>query len=193
MSKKLKNVKAVKEMVAGTHKSQTKTTIGFGETKTFVKREVGERWSDDEGNLWEQKNGYKVKLGKLSELRQEINTFSKCRKEICTCTNPNRNDIKMKTIHDMCFDCVIEMEHELRVQGKFQDYEKGKMLSNLKAWLRQAEIEKDALKAGLKAKFVNEDGSFEEWDGMSWEEMEEKIDNEFRLFRENYIQGWENK
>ena len=30
MSKKLKNVKAVKEMIAGTHKSQTKTTIGFG-------------------------------------------------------------------------------------------------------------------------------------------------------------------
>ena len=70
MSKKLKNVKAVKEMVAGTHKSQTKTTVGFGETKTVVKREVGDRWTDDNGNVWEQKKGYKVKLGKLSELRK---------------------------------------------------------------------------------------------------------------------------
>ena len=99
MSKKLKNVKAVREMVAGTHKSQTKTTVGFGETKTIVKREVGDRWTDDNGNVWEQKKGYKVKLGKLSELRKELNTFPNCKKEICTCTNPKRNDIKMKTIH----------------------------------------------------------------------------------------------
>ena len=35
MSKKLKNVKAVREMIAGTHKSQTKTNVSFGETKTL--------------------------------------------------------------------------------------------------------------------------------------------------------------
>ena len=51
MSKKLKNVKAVTEMIAGTHKSQTKTNVSFGETKSFVKREVGDQWTDDEGTL----------------------------------------------------------------------------------------------------------------------------------------------
>ena len=193
MSKKLKNVKAVKEMIAGTHKSQTKTTIGFGETKTFVKREVGDRWTDDEGNVWEQKKGYKVKLGKLSELRKELNTFPNCKKDICTCTNPKRNDIKMKTIHGMCFDCVIDMEHQLKIEGKYKEYEKNKILANMKSWFKQAEIEKEALKAGLKAKFVNEDGSFEEWNGMSWDEMEEKIENEFRIFKENYIQKVESR
>ena len=55
MSKKLKNVKAVREMIAGTHKSQTKTNVSFGETKTFIKRKVGEQWTDDDGTLWEQK------------------------------------------------------------------------------------------------------------------------------------------
>ena len=38
MSKKLKNVKAVREMIAGTHKSQTKTNVSFGQTKTYIKR-----------------------------------------------------------------------------------------------------------------------------------------------------------
>ena len=193
MSKKLKNVKAVKEMVAGTHKSQTKTNVSFGEKKTFVKREVGDRWTDDDGTLWEQKKGYKVKLGKLSELRQNLNKFPNCKKEICTCTNPKRNDIKMKTIHGMCFDCVIEMEHKLKIEGKYEEYEREKILANMKSWLKGAEVEKEALKTALKAKFVNEDGSIEEWNEMSWDEVEKKIDNEFRLFKENYLKKWEEK
>ena len=32
------------------NKTQTKTNVSFGE-KTFVKREVGERWTDDDGTL----------------------------------------------------------------------------------------------------------------------------------------------
>jgi len=185
---KLNNVKAVKEMIAGTHRTQTKNTIAFGESKDFVKREVGDQWTDDDGNLWEQKKGYKVKLGKLSELRNEINTFPKCQKEVCTCVNPNRNDLKMKSIHGMCFDCVIDMEHQLKIDGKYEEYERQKMLDNGKAWLKQAELEKEALKVAIKAQYINEDGSIENWDGMTWEEMETKIENEFEIFKTNFIE-----
>ena len=190
---KLNNVKAVKEMIAGTHRTQTKNTVSFGESKEFIKREVGDQWTDDEGNIWEQKKGYKVKLGKLSELRKELTTFPKCQKEVCTCTNPTRNDLKMKAIHGMCLDCVVDMENNLKIEGKYGEYERQKMLENGKAWLKQAELEKEALKVAIKARFINEDGSFEDWDGMSWDEMEEKIENEFRIFRENFIQELENK
>ena len=193
MSKKLKNVKAVREMIAGTHKSQTKTNVSFGEKKTFVKRKVGEQWTDDDGTLWEQKKGYKVKLGKLSKLREELTKFPKCKKDICTCTSPKRNDIYMKGIHGMCFDCVIEMEHQMRIDGTYEEYERKKIYANMTSWLKKAEIEKEALKTALKAKFVNEDGSIEEWNEMSWEDVEKKIDNEFRLFKENYLKKWEEK
>ena len=57
----------------------------------------------------------------------------------------------MKTIHGMSFDCVIDMEHKLKLEGNFKEYEKNKMLANMKSWFKQAEIEKEALKAGLKA------------------------------------------
>ena len=187
MSKKLKNVKAVSEMIAGTHKSQTKKTIGFSEVKSFIKREVGETWVDEDGNNWEQKKGYKVKLGKLSELRNDLNSFPNCDKEVCTCTNPKRNDQKMKVIHGKCFDCVIDMEHNLKLNGGYGAYERTKMSQNGTAWLTQAKLEKEALKSAMKAKFINEDGSFEEWDGMSWLELEEKIDSEFELFQNNFI------
>jgi len=190
---KLQNIKAVKEMIAGNHRTQTKNTVAFGESKDFIKREVGDQWTDGEGNIWEQKKGYKVKLGKLSELRNDINTFPKCRKDVCTCTNPKRNDLKMKAIHGMCFDCTIDMEHQLKTEGKYEEYERQKMLDNGKAWLKQAELEKEALKLAIKARYINEDGSIEEWDGTTWEEMEEKIENEFRMFKENFIQKLENK
>ena len=188
---KLNNVKAIKEMIAGTHRTQTKTTIGFDEVTQFIKKEVGDRWTDDEGQLWEQKKGYKVKLGKLSELRNELNTFPKCQKEVCTCTTPKRNDLKMKAVHGVCFDCVIDMEHQLKIEGKYQEYERSKMLENGKAWLKQAELEKETLKLALKAKFINEDGSVGEWDGVSWEEFETKIENEFCTFKENFIEKLE--
>jgi len=193
MSNKLKNVKAVKEMIAGTHKSQTKTNVSFGETKEVIRREVGDQWTDDDGNIWEQRKGYKVKLGKLSKLRDELTKFPNCKKDICTCTNPKRNDIKMKTIHGMCFDCVIQMEHQHKLDGTFEEYEREKIHANMKSWLGKAEIEKEALKTALKARFVNEDGSIEEWNDMSWEQVEEKIDNEFRLFKNNYLKKWEDK
>ena len=184
---KLNNIKAVKEMIAGNHRTQTKNTVAFDGEKEVVKREVGDQWTDNDGNIWEQKRGYKVKLGKLSELRNEINTFPKCPKDVCTCTTPKRNDLKMKPIHGMCFDCVIDMEHQLKIEGKYEEYERQKLLENGKAWLKQAELEKETIKLGLKAKFLNEDGSFEEWGGQSWEEVEQKIENEFRIFRENFI------
>tara|TARA_R110000737_G_scaffold49497_5_gene70337 strand:+ start:8348 stop:8929 length:582 start_codon:yes stop_codon:yes gene_type:complete len=190
---KLNNIKAVKEMIAGNHRTQTKNTVSFGEGKDFIKREVGQQWLDDDGNTWEQKKGYKVKLGKLSELRADVQTFSNCSKETCTCLTPSRNDLKMKVIHDMCFNCVISMEHQLRIDGTYDEYEKNKILENSKAWLKQAELEKETIKLAMKARFVNEDGSLEDWDGGSWEEIESKIDNEFQMFRENFINKLENK
>jgi hypothetical protein len=188
---KLNNIKAVKEMIAGNHRTQTKNTVGFDEQKEFVKREVGEQWTDNDGNIWEQKKGYKVKLGKLSELRDSLKDFPNCKEGCTSHMNPTRNDLRMKVIHGMCLDCVIEMEHKLKMEGKYEEYERSKILENAKAWLKQAELEKDTIKLAMQARFVNEDGSLEEWDGMSWSEMEEKIENEFRTFRENFIQKLE--
>jgi phage FluMu protein Com len=48
MSKKLKNIKAVNEMILGEHKTQTKKVVSFDESK-FIKREVGATWVDDKG------------------------------------------------------------------------------------------------------------------------------------------------
>ena len=61
-------------------------------------------------------------------------------------------------------------------------------MANAEAWLKQAELEKEVLKTTLKASFINEDGSIEEWaEGMTPEELEEKLDKDFETFRKNFI------
>ena len=85
---KLKNIKAVQEMLGGEHKTQTKKTVSF-DKKEVVRREVGDTWTDDKGQKWEQRNGYKVKVGKLSELREELKKFPNCKDGCEQCTNNN--------------------------------------------------------------------------------------------------------
>ena len=64
MSKKLQNIKAVNQMLAGEHSFQTNKTVGFSSNNSEVKtRLVGETWEviDPKTNITyihEQKNGY---------------------------------------------------------------------------------------------------------------------------------------
>jgi hypothetical protein len=120
------NVESLKQMLQGKHTTQNKIQVTVGDYAPTVSRKVGEKWTDEDGNEWEQKEGYATKLGKewQQELRKELSTFSNCPKEVCTCTLPNHLDKKMKAIHNMCFDCVIAMEHKLRIQGKYKEFYK---------------------------------------------------------------------
>ena len=186
MSKKLKNIKAVSEMLEGKHKTQTKKTIAF-DGKEVVRREVGELWTDTKGQEWEQRKGYKVKVGKLAKLREELKGFPNCRKDVCTCTDAGQADLKMKAYHGMCLDCVVEMEHTMKLVGEYDEYERKRLLNNAEAWLTNAEVEKEVLKSTIKAAFVNEDGSIEEWSGGSEEDVIAKIDNGFEKFKTEFI------
>tara|TARA_R110001592_G_scaffold87117_5_gene257314 strand:- start:35370 stop:35984 length:615 start_codon:yes stop_codon:yes gene_type:complete len=185
--RKLKNIKAVKEMLEGKHKTQTKKTVSFDKNKEVVKRNAGDVWTDEDGQKWEQKRGYKVKLGKLHKLRDDLKKFPNCRKDVCTCTDAGQVDLKMKAYHGMCLDCVIDMEHQLKMDGTYDEYEKKKLLANAEAWLKQAEIEKDILKYSIEANFINEDGSIEKWGGLNKDEVIERIETGFQKFKEDYI------
>ena len=183
---KLKNVKAVKEMLEGKHKTQTKKTVSF-EKKEFVKREVGEIWTDEDGQEWTQKKGYKVKLGKLHKHRHEMKQFPNCKDGCESYLDPGQADLKMKAYHGMCLNCVVEMEHKLKMEGKYEEYEKKKMLANAEAWLKKAEFEKDILKGSIEAQFINEDGSIEKWGGLNKDEVIDKIERGFEKFKTEYI------
>lgn len=203
MSKKLQNVKAVQQMLDGTHKFQTKKTVGFSDAKSKAKqsehREVGDIWeeTDVNGNTYviEQRDGFRIRKTKNSDvfqsIRDELQSFPNCRKDVCTCIGTHHLDQKMRKIHGMCFDCVIEMEHELKKSGKYKEYEQSKIRENALAWLRDAERDVEMLKQAYTQaqEFVsNSDGVTETWSAkMSVEEFENTIQKQFEEFKTKFL------
>jgi hypothetical protein len=202
MSKKLQNVKAVQQMLDGTHKFQTKKTIGFSDaqSKKSEHREIGDVWeeTDSNGNVHvvEQREGFRIRKTKNSEIfqsiRDELQSFPNCRKDTCTCVGTHQLDQKMRKIHGMCFDCVIEMEHELKKAGKYDEYEQNKIRENAMAWLRDAERDVDLLKQAYTQvqQFVsNSDGQVEHWSAkMTAEEFENTIQKQFEEFKTKFLE-----
>jgi hypothetical protein len=90
----------------------------------------------------------------------------------------------MWKVHKMCIDCVIDMEHEHKLNGTYEQYEKDLMRKNIEAWLIDARAEMGAIKELLtKAEFVNSDGTVEKWDS-PWkgkeQELEELLEKDFQ-------------
>jgi len=204
MSKKLQNTKAIQQMLDGTHKFQTKKPVGFSDAEQVAKRnerhEVGDTWEEmDSGTgityIYEQRDGFRVKKTKASDalqsIREEIRAFPNCRKETCTCIGTHHLDQKMRKIHGMCFDCTIEMEHELRKEGKFEEYEQSKIRENKLAWLAAAERDVAMLKQAYTqaSKFVtNSEGQQEAWTArMTSEEFDETIQKQFDKFKQEFL------
>lgn len=201
---KLQNIKAISEMLEGTHKFQTKKSTGFSDAEATAKKnakhEVGEIWEEVDSAsgvtyIIEQRDGFRVKKTKNSEvfqeIRDELRIFKNCRKETCTCLTPNRIDEKMRKVHNMCFDCVVEFEHELRTTGKYEEYEKEKIRANAIAWLKSAEQDMKLMKAAYTSamEFVSStNGDVETWKAkMTKEEFEEKIESDFAKFKEDFL------
>lgn len=203
MSNKLQNIKAIQQMLDGTHKFQTKKTIGFSDAKDVAKKseyhKIGDIWEEIDASgvvyIIEQRDGFRIKKTKNSDvfqsIREELRAFPNCRKDVCTCIGTHPLDQKMRGIHGMCFDCVIEMEHDMKKAGTFDEYARNKVKENALAWLRDAERDVELLKQTYTqaSQFVtNTDGETESWAAkMTSEEFEETIQKEFDKFKENFL------
>ena len=197
MELKIDSLQDIKKLLEDKHDIQNRIILGYDEIdkEEQTTREIGEKWFDSDGNEWEQKKGYKVKLGKewQQELHEYLNTFPNCNKETCTCMFPKKLDEKMKKIHGMCFDCVVEMEHKIRLEGKWEEYEKRKVKENALSWLKEAERDKNLIVDELsRLEFTNDFGDIEKWNTpLNKEELLKKIENEFIEFRKNFIEKLE--
>jgi hypothetical protein len=75
MSKKLQNVKAVQQMLDGSHKFQTKKTTGFSDAKLVAQKNerhtIGDVWeeTDSTGNIFviEQKMAFELEKQKIQK------------------------------------------------------------------------------------------------------------------------------
>ena len=83
-------------------------------------------------------------------------------------------DEKMWAIHKTFFNCVIDMEHEIMKTGKWQEYEKTKMLANANSYFKEMEdVIKEFTKEHTTKAHVTEDGLVERWKDVSKDRLED--------------------
>ena len=194
MSTKLQNMRAVRQMLDGTHKTQSSTKVAMANNEKAIeeKRQIGDIWKDEKGEEWEQRAGFKIKKGKLDEIRHMINA-NKMPAECPKCGQPmsKKLDMTFWKLEKHCFDCQVDFEHQLRIEGKYEQYEKDRILKNAESWLADAEQEaKEIIEAFRNPlAFANSDGTMEQWEGgMSGDEIANKIQEEFELFKTNFLE-----
>ena len=101
--------------------------------------------------------GGKTRESELSKVMQSIRMPLFCPK--CKKAMKKKLDDKFWRLMNHCFDCQVEMENRLRIEGTFEEYAKTKMLENQKAYLKDLEQSIDDFeKTGGKKTYFNNVG-----------------------------------
>ena len=204
---KLQNVKAVRQMIDGTHKSQTRKTHGFSDAAATAKRnekhEIGDIWEETDpksGTVWKitQFDGFRSKVP-ANSVREEINEILNVPKTCPTCDQKMKDvdeehlNLKMYFIHKKCFSCVIKEETLIKARGKeaWEDYSRKKMLANAKSWMSDVDKEVEELKKAVTETYwQNADGRSEDIDVSAYMK---KIDSDYQSLKDEILNNLESK
>ena len=124
-----KNLQRVQDMVDGNYKS--KIQVGYGDQE-IEHREVGDIWTDSDGDKWEQKKGYKMKISKV---RKGI--ADKCNS--CESYIFKAWDKDTYKADGRCYHCQLNYEMDLEFDSKLRWF----AYRRLKDFINMKAIEKD--------------------------------------------------
>lgn len=135
------------------------------EAESETKKEVGEIWTDKEGKTWEQKDGYKISVSQMDDVRQYLEKLNSCQSEKCKTIQYSIADKKVIRKTGLCVECLRKMEHQLREDGTFPFYEDYKITNNQLSYVidLKAQFEEAFRGVSQTLEFVNEDGTIQKW------------------------------
>jgi hypothetical protein len=174
---KTRDVQRMRNII--TKNTGDKTGVQVGYTKAYEDHKEGDVW-EERGKKWTIKNG----------LKQTVTRFDSIKKKIfqpITCPNCNKPMTKgqfdkyMYSIHQKCSDCVIEYETKLKIQGKYQEYERNMIKRGVEYHIKEMEGVLLELLMNNSEQFVTENGEIEEWKGKG-------LNNQFIQDIQEYIQ-----
>jgi hypothetical protein len=154
------------------NKSGDRTQVQTGWEKNKQDYQEGDIW-EESGKRWTIKNGIKQTITKLDNLKKLVVlplTCPNCK----TAFKVHDINKKMYSIHGMCLDCVVEMETKLKIEGKYEEYEKNILNGNKNAGLEEFEL---AVEAWMQENdsFVTEAGDIENWSKVDKTKIYEQI------------------
>jgi len=179
-----RDVQRMRNIITGNAGGITGVQVGYNkQQQDYQENDI---WEEN-GKQWTIKNGIKQTVTKHDKLRQLVTMPLSCP----TCHKPLKNtDInkKMWNIHHMCFDCVIEMEAKIKLEGKWDEYEKQMMNANKDFIVNDFEEAFDNFINSQNESYFTEQGDIESWSGGKINEEEIKNVKEYiKKLREHQV------
>ncbi len=141
-----------------------------------IERKEGDVWEQD-NKTWTIRNGIKRTTSILDQARTNNLTPLSCPK--CGGSMKGSMDELMWTLDRTCFNCVVDKEHTLRMNGTWDAYEKHKVLANAIAFQGEmiAALSEFANQKEAQS-HVTEDGLIERWQNPNKEAVQQLVDEE---------------
>ena len=156
-----RDVQRMRNIIKKDYTAKTVTQVGY--TKSQVEHKEGDVWEEN-GKKWTIKNGIKQTITRFDDLKKIMSLPLTCPKCSKSMKNHKLNK-KMWSIHKMCFDCVINMETELKRTGKFEEYAKSLVSGGVKQYIKDLEDALIDFNNEVDDQFVTEQGDIETWKG----------------------------
>jgi len=157
---KQSDVQRIRNLVSGKQGEATQTQVGY--SRKHIDRKEGEIWEEN-GKSWTIKNNIKISVSKLDTAKKYARTPLLCP----DCSKPMKTeyDKKMFMVHKICFDCTIKMETQLKIEGKYQEYEDKQVKSNANFMLDEFVNGFDSFLDSMDSNngFITEHGDIEDW------------------------------
>jgi hypothetical protein len=158
------------DMVMHGAEYEKESFISFsGADKKKVKREVGDKWIDDNGRSYEQLEAGKIETSNLtdtmSEVRAYLDKLNTCKSDNCKTIKLERVDKKLISKTGYCLHCLTIKEAQIKVDGLWKEYEDYKIYSNMIAHGTDviAQFQQAYRDAKQTYEVVQEDGKIETW------------------------------
>ena len=158
------------DMVLTGGEYQKETQISFsGADKKKIKREVGDKWTDDNGKSYEQLEAGKIETSELgdtmAEVRAYLDKLNTCKSETCKTIKIGRVDKKLISKTGYCLHCLTLKEAQIKYDGLWEAYEDYKIFSNMIAHGNDivAQFKQAYRDAKQTYEVVQEDGKIETW------------------------------
>ena len=156
-----RDVQRMRNIITGNAGGSTGTQVGY--SKQSQDYTEGDIWEEN-SKQWTIKNGIKQTVTKFDKLKKMFIIPIACPE----CSKPMKNDDinkKMWSIHHKCFDCVLEMEAKIKLEGKWDEYQSQMMNSNKNAMVDDFEKAIEDFYASQSESYVTEQGDVEHWEG----------------------------
>jgi hypothetical protein len=158
------------DMVLTGGEYQKETQISFsGADKKKIKREVGDKWTDNNGKSYEQLEAGKIETSDLtdtmSEVRAYLDKLNTCKSDNCKTIKIGRIDKKLISKTGYCLHCLTIREAQIKYDGLWKEYEDYKIYSNMIAHGNDvvAQFKQAYNDAKQTYEVVQEDGTIEKW------------------------------